>query len=146
VSLAARARDLRFSAVIVQKLSSNPVLLFWIDGLGGIGTAVMLGLVLPMFEAWIGLPTGVMRVLAAVGLFCAAFSLLHATKVLRHSPSRLRFIAAVNASYCLGTLVLLAIYRDRVQAMGLAYFAAELAIILTLVAIELRAASQRPAI
>src|SRR5688572_27439754 len=91
----------------MQTLISNRTLLFWIDGLGAIATASMMGLVLPRFHAWVGLPVRVLHLLAVVGLFYAAFSLLHATGVLRQSPGRLKFIAAANASYSLGTVVLL---------------------------------------
>jgi len=85
VSAAAKARG--------HRVISNRKLLFLIDGLGGIATASMMGLVLPRFQAWIGLPARVLHLLAIVGLFCAAFSLLHASGVLRHSSGRLKFIA-----------------------------------------------------
>jgi hypothetical protein len=127
---------------LLQTVISNRTLLFWIDGLGAIATASMMGLVLPRFQAWIGLPVRVLHLLAIVGLFYAAFSLLHATGVLRHNPSRLKFIAGANASYTLGTVLLLAVYREQLGTWGAVYFVLEIAIILALVAIELKAASQ----
>jgi hypothetical protein len=127
---------------LVQILISNRALLFWIDGLGAIGTAAMMGLVLPRFHAWIGLPVRVLHLLAVVGSFYAAFSLLHAIGVLRQSPGRLKFIAAANAAYCVGTAALLAVYREQLGTWGAVYFAIEIAIILALVVIETRAARQ----
>lgn len=116
---------------------------FVVDGVGAALSATCLGLVLPRVQAWIGLPTQVLYVLAGI----AALFALNAALAYRLGGERqaawLRGITYANLAYCALTASLVALYFAELEALGVAYFVGEIGIILALVGAE-RAVLGRP--
>ncbi|MBX3144307.1 MAG: hypothetical protein KF813_11155 [Trueperaceae bacterium] len=112
---------------------------FLLDGLGGVLTATLLGLVLPMFFEHIGLGPWTLRWLGFGGFCCALFSLSTYLRAPARLPAYLRVIIVANLAYCLVTVTLLALHRTELTSLGSAYFIVELAVILALVVLEIRA-------
>lgn len=117
---------------------------FLIDGLGGVLTATMLGLVLPAFHEHIGLPVDTLRLLGLAGLGYAAYS-LSCFRFLRgnHAPY-LRFVVLANLLYCIVTAAILTAHRQDLTTLGLAYFVAEILVILAVVGLEIRVLRRLP--
>lgn len=115
--------------------------LFLIDCLGALLTAFLSGIVLVQLETLFGMPRKVLYVLAVIALIYAAYSAccwFFATANLRFF---LRIIAIANGVFCLLTVALLIVYRERLTGFGLAYFVAEICVILGLIYVEWRNAS-----
>jgi hypothetical protein len=117
----------------------HPKSMFLIDGVGACVSAVCLGLVLPAVQAWVGMPSPLLYVLAAIAaLFalnaCAAYRLAG-----DHASRWLRLIMGANLLYCVLTASLVIWQRAALTGWGLAYFGGEIVIILGLVYAEGRA-------
>ena len=112
--------------------------LFLVDGLGALVTASMLGLVLTTFEPAFGMPTRVLVPLASVAAVFAAYSFTCYAKAA--PPKFLLPIAIANTLYCAATLALVLLFHESLTWLGHAYFLGEIAIVLTLVRFEVRAA------
>lgn len=118
----------------------QPGAIFLTDGLGALLTAFFLGGVLSRWEALFGMPRSVLYPLAAVGLLFAAYSLsCYFFKVKRWKPFLLG-IALANLGYCLVSLVLVAMFFQRLTALGVAYFGVEILVVSILILIEIRLA------
>lgn len=107
-----------------------------IDGLGALTSALMLGLVLPMFQEHIGIPTPALRVLAAIALLLAIYSLSCYRK--NASARWLGPIAIANVIYCMITFAVMLAFQHELTRIGMIYFIGEMAIILTLAFVEKR--------
>lgn len=117
---------------------------FLVDGLGGVLTATLLGLVLPMFHERIGLGPWTLRWLGLAGLGYAVFSLsTYLRSPLRMVPY-LRVIILANLAYCVTIAVVLVANRAEVTVLGFVYFAIEVGVILTLVGLETRILRRAP--
>lgn len=122
----------------------SPKQVFFTDGMGGLLTATMLGLVLPAFHQHIGLPIGTLRVLGLAGLGYAAYSLSCFHFLRGHPAPYLRFIILANLLYCFVTAIVVAMHRGTVTALGLAYFVAEVLVILAVASLEIRVLRRLP--
>lgn len=121
----------------------QPDAIFLADGLGALLTAFLVGGVLTRWEACFGMPKSVLYPLAAAGLLFAAYSLgCHFLKV-KKWKSFLLGIAAANMTYCLVSLTLVAIYFERLTALGVVYFVLEVCVVGVLAGVEIRLASGR---
>ncbi len=117
---------------MVKKIFS-PEFIFLADGLGAALTATMLGVVLPAFVAFFGMPTTVLYPLAGVAACYTIYSLsCHFLKPHRWQLF-LRGIASLNLIYCFASLALMVIFWDSLTAWGVAYFASEKLILLYLI-------------
>jgi hypothetical protein len=115
--------------------------IFLTDGIGALLTALLLGGVLARWEAFFGMPKSVLYPLAAVGLLLAAYSLsCYFFKVKRWKPFLLG-IALANLAYCLVSLALVAMFFERLTALGVVYFVSEVCVVGVLAGIELRLAT-----
>lgn len=118
--------------VMIKKFFS-PELIFLADGLGAALTATMLGVVLPAFVGFFGMPTTVLYPLAGVaGCYPISSLSCHFLKPQRWQLF-LRGIASLNLIYCCVSLVLMVVFWDSLTACGVAYFTSEKLIIITLV-------------
>jgi hypothetical protein len=117
--------------------------LFLLDGAGALLSAVLLGLVLPRFESFFGMPRETLYLLAAFPLIFAGFDLWAYFRPARHLQLMLRIIALLNLGYCGFSLAMVVRHYATLTGWGLAYFAGELLIVLTLAGIEWRLASRR---
>ena len=117
-----------------------------LDGIGAAVTAIAVGLILPAFQPWIGLPTLTLRLLGGFALGLAAYSLSRYFTG-RTTPTALRRVASANLTYCALTAALIAWHARDVTVWGYAYFGVEIAIIAALACRELALArTMRPTI
>ncbi len=122
-----------------------PKNLFLLDGLGAGLSAGLLGAVLPVFEAQIGLPRLALHTLAIGAVGLAVYSLSCWWWLRRPPAPFLRAIAVANLTYCGLTVGLLIHFYPRPTWLGLAYFTGELLIVSGLAVIELHTAKTRAA-
>ena len=128
---------------ILDKLTLNPKIIFLMDSLGAMLTAILLFGVLARFEEVFGMPSTALYFLSAAALGCAAFSFYCFLFVNRSFCQFLRIIGTANLLYCVLTVALIIINFESVTKFGLAYFALELAVIAILMVVEFKAASDQ---
>ncbi len=121
-----------------MKTIFQPDKIFLTDGLGALLTAGFLGGVLARWEAHFGMPRSVLYPLAAVGVLFAAYSLSCYFFKVKKWKSFLLGIALANLAYCLVSLALVAMFFQRLTALGVAYFTLEICVVMALVWIELK--------
>ncbi len=114
-------------------------LLFLIDGIGAIVTALLLSQVLARFESTFGMPKDILYILAAIAGCFAVYSLSCHFGLKRNRAPYLKAIAVANTLYCMTTLVLVIYCYPSLTWLGVAYFIGEIVIVMTLVRIEWRA-------
>ncbi|NNE56326.1 MAG: hypothetical protein HKN32_09915 [Flavobacteriales bacterium] len=122
--------------------SKSPKILLLIDGIGAAISVIMLGIVLPTFQHQIGLPTIYLYLLASIaGLFT-----IQSLRAYRQFPfrwaRRLQNVALGNLAYSFLTLIIVIWNVKLITGLGIAYFAAELLIILTLTVKEFQLAQR----
>ncbi len=111
----------------------SPERIFLVDGLGAALTATMLGVALPAFVGFFGMPTTVLYPLAGAAACLAIYSFsCHFLKPQRWQLY-LRGIASLNLAYCCSSLVLMYFFWGALTTWGIAYFASEKLVILQLV-------------
>lgn len=114
--------------------------LFLIDGLGALLSAFLLGIVLIRFEAAFGMPRNILYFLSLIACALATYSLTCYFLAKKIRKPHIKIIGWANLSYCCLTIGLLFSFYEKITALGLFYFLGEVAIIITLAAIELRTA------
>lgn len=111
---------------------------FAFDAAGAFASTLMLGVVLPFFQSFMGLSLEVLYLLgglAGVFFLYSTCSFLFANE---ENPNWLKGIIFANSSYCLLTASLLALHWQEVLWPGVVYFVSEILIIFGVVWIELR--------
>lgn len=118
--------------------SLKPRQLFLIDSLGALLSAFMLGVILPMFEDFFGMPKQELYYLALAACLFFIYSFTNYLKFNSNWRFWLRIIAIVNLLYCCVTAGLVIYHYPKLSIWGLLYFIFEIIIIITLATIELR--------
>ncbi len=109
-----------------------------VDGLGALISALALGIVLPTFNKWIGMPNHILHPLAFFALSYATYS-LYCFKFARNQRRKwLSTPIFANPFYCFVTAALVTFYFSSLTTWGLTYFLAEVFLILGLVFFERR--------
>ena len=130
---------------MVQKkmlqLPTNPYQLFLLDAIGAAVTAFMLGIVLPYFQVYFGIPIEVLYLLSIIPVFYAIYSFLCFWQQPKNWKPFLKGIAFANLGYCLLTLGLMFIFSENFTLFGYLYFIGEIIIIVLLSRHELGVAS-----
>ncbi len=127
---------------IAQRLATNPKKIFIIDGAGAsLTTILLLAMVLP-YRQYFGLPQHALYVLSGVAAVFAIYSWSCAVLARSRWSLLLMIIAVSNSLYCAGTLMLLIIFRDSITWLAAIYFAGETVIMIGLVSLEIKIASQ----
>lgn len=121
-------------------MAMSPKRIFLIDGLGALVTAFFLICILARFQTSFGMPKKSLYVLSSIAIFFSIYSLSCYWLLKRSMGTFLLLIAVANTLYCILTIILLEYYASSLTLLGFAYFICELAIILTLVVIEFKAA------
>jgi hypothetical protein len=116
----------------------NNTNIFLVDGLGALTSAVMLGVVLPLFEKLIGMPNAILYALALIALCFAAYSLSCYFIIKPRAGRWLKGIVLANFLYCLVTALLVAYFFEEMTTLGIGYFLVEIIIILSLAIYEKR--------
>lgn len=126
---------------LIATLAAHPRWLFILDGAGALVTAAAVGLLLPALPALVGMPAGVLRLLAVAACVVAAWSLTWGVLVPHRWPWGLRVVALMNAAYCAATVACLWRFSDALRVLDWIYFPAELALVAVLVSIEWQVAT-----
>ena len=116
--------------------------LFLIDGIGATTTTLLLILVLARFEPIFGMPRHVLNILAGIAGCFDLYSLLCYKLLQKKWIHYLRGIAVTNTVYCIVTAILVIKFYESLTWLGVAYFIGEIIIILGLVRLELKLATQ----
>jgi hypothetical protein len=112
--------------------------LFFIDATGAVVSAIALGMILPAFQSYIGLPVGTLYQLAVPAVLFALYSGSCFLRNLQHPGPWLAGIGLLNLGYVFYTGYFLFQNQSQVQPLGWAYFIGELLIVITLATVELR--------
>lgn len=113
-----------------------PSTMFLVDGFGGVATALMLCIVLPLFHEEIGLTRSTLVTLGLFGVVYGAYSLGCWRFVRVRWRRALAIIIGANAFYCLVSALVVVTHRDAMTTLGVSYFALEIAVIATLIGLE----------
>ena len=123
---------------LITKAKLNPKKLFFIDGLGAILSAFLLGVVLIKFEMFFGIPSSTLYLLATMPIFFAVYD-FYCYRV-KHQKTGLLLmgIAAFNLIYCCLSLGLVFYHFETMTYLGWIYIIIEIIIIAFLSMIEFR--------
>ena len=124
---------------LISKISPNK--LFLVDSMGAVLTAFMLGCVLASFESMFGMPESVLHVLALIACIFAVYSFVCYLRLKENWRPYLKAIAIANLSYCVLSLGCVVYYYELMSALGVLYFVLEVIIVIPLVGLELKVAS-----
>lgn len=116
--------------------------LFLVDGLGALLSAFMLGVVLVRFENNFGIPASTLYILAAVPCAFVIYDMYCYFKIQKNLSHYLKYIAIANLAYCILSISLSYRHLDSITRLGWIYILLELAIIIILAILELRAAQK----
>lgn len=127
---------------LLQKALAHPRQVFFIDGLGALLTAVMLGIVLAQWEAFFGMPRAKLYILAGVAVIFAVYSLTCYWRLPTNWRPYLRAIAATNLLYCCVTAGLVVYLYKVLTVWGVLYFVGEILIVVSLAIFEWKVGKQ----
>lgn len=120
----------------IAELARHPRELFLLDAIGALSTAFLIGVVLTRFESWIGLPRSILYSLAGIAITFSLYSFTCSRFELKAPRLALGLIILGNSFYCALTLSLLILFREDLTVWAYLYFLGEIAVILTLIALE----------
>lgn len=121
-------------------LPVDPRKLFLLDGLGALISACSLGVVLPLFQKWIGMPRPILHMLAIIPCLFVVYSLYCWQRLPQRWPRWLQGIALGNLAYSIFSLCCVIYYFAELTPLGLTYFTIELLILGFLIRHEWRVA------
>merc|ERR1712185_852773 len=110
--------------------------IFLLDGFGAVVSALLLGVVLPAVQPWLGMPLRVLYLLAVIPVLYGVYSFCCYGLVDHRNPRWLQAIMAANAGYCVLTMTLVAVHFRELTTLGVAYFVADALVIVGVVAVE----------
>ncbi|MFV1884766.1 MAG: hypothetical protein ACMZ7B_09780 [Balneola sp.] len=119
-------------------MTKEPENLFLLDAVGASVSAFFLGVILPGFQPFFGMPNEVLYILASLACLFAIYSFACFFQEPENAPFFLRIIALINLLYCGLTLVLVFYFSNVLTSFGIAYFVGEILLILALVGFELK--------
>ena len=126
---------------ILNKIASNPKLIFLIDGFGAILSVILLGVVLVRLESTIGMPYQTLYILAVIAGVFSAYSFFCSFIIPKKWRMFLKIIASANLSYCVLTFSLLFYHQSQLTTFGVVYFLLEIIIIVGLALFEFKIAA-----
>jgi hypothetical protein len=126
---------------VLDKIISNPKLIFLIDGFGAILSMFLLGFVLIKLERVIGMPAQTLYILAGIAGIFSIYSFVCAFRITKNWRTLLKIIAFGNLSYCLLTFSLLFYHQSQLTIFGIFYFLLEILVIVGLALFELKIAA-----
>jgi hypothetical protein len=121
---------------IFALFAQKPKTIFLVDGLGALGTASLLLLVLIKFQKYFGMPSETLSLLSIIAFTFTAYSILCFLFLKKNWGMFLKAIMIANLFYCCLTTGLLIHYRSLLTNMGLTYFIAEIVVIGGLLFVE----------
>ncbi len=118
-------------------MSFNERSIFAFDGIGALFSALLTGVILPQYSAWIGLPASVLYGLALFPFLYAIYSLCCYWLVKKIKPWMLIVIVIANLFYCLVSGILIFLLKS-LTFSGHVLLISEILIIFGVVVIELK--------
>lgn len=118
----------------------GPRRLLALDAAGALLSAVLLGGVVARWEALFGMPRDTVLLLAALPVGFLLYDLACLGTGRADRPAALLPIAALNAGYCAFSVGMMVRHAGALTPLGWAWFGGEVAIVITLAAIQARAA------
>ena len=128
---------------MLDKITLNPKLLFLIDSLGALLTAVVVGSVLTRFEDSFGMPQKALNYLSLVAYLFSTYSISCYFFSGKNWQPYLKAIAVANLIYCSFTIGLVCFFYPILTVLDLIYFGTELVIVGSLAAIETKVANSK---
>lgn len=123
----------------------QPKILFLIDAIGALLSAIFLGGLLPKIHTTIGVPEKTLLLLASIALLLAVYSFYHFIYFPERWRFRLKTIAFLNLCYALLTLGIVIQLHNEMLPLGYMYFIIELIVIVLLAFYELKRSTQKTA-
>jgi hypothetical protein len=117
--------------------------LFLIDGLGALLSAFFLFAVLGTFSEYFGMSPTILIRLSAIAMIFALYSMTCFFFLKDNWKPFLRIICAANLLYSCLTISLVIYFYKNLTLLGIAYFLAEIIVILGLVFVELKALNDK---
>lgn len=127
---------------MINKLKKEIRRVFLVDAFGALISAVLLGIVLPFFQKYIGLPNRLLILFALMACLIFLYSLFFTIKPPTKPLVFIKTIALVNFSYCILTISTLLYYLAELQFIGLIYFSGEILVLLFLIRWEWKIAEK----
>ena len=121
---------------MVSRMRINNRTIFLLDGLGAVLSTLLLGVCLPLVQPWLGMPLGVLYLLAVLPLCYGVYSFGCYALVDHEEPRWLVGIITANTLYCVLTMSLLFVHAGDLTPLGIVYFVVEALVILGVVALE----------
>jgi hypothetical protein len=115
--------------------------LFLIDSIGALTTAFLL-FVLRNFNEYFGMPESILTYLSVIAVFFCIYSTTCFFVIKANWILFIKIISIANLLYCVLTIGLVIFYNPQLTTIGTAYFLGEIAIIIGLVYIELKVATE----
>ena len=129
--------------LIIDKAIQNPRRsLFLIDGLGALLSAFLLGVVLVRLESSFGMPSQTLYLLASIPCVFIIYDLVCYFQIAKNWAILLRTIATMNLIYCIISIAMIISHYQELTTLGWIYFLLEIVIIILLVVIEFKTATQ----
>jgi hypothetical protein len=122
----------------MNKMTLAPKRLFLIDSLGGMLSALLLGVVLARFETAFGMPQKVLYFLSCLACVYAVYSFMSYWRIKDNWRRSMQVIAIANLFYCCLTIGLVSYHYQQLTKLGLIYFLLEVIIIISLIVMELK--------
>lgn len=110
--------------------------LFFIDGLGALLSAFILGLVFTRYQSLIGMPIEKLHFLAGLACVFMLYDIWCYFKKPNNSRNYLRAIAIANFIYAIISIGLVIQFYDQLTLIGLSYFILEITILFILASYE----------
>lgn len=119
----------------------SPKVLFQIDAIGALTSALMLGVVLVHFQEYVGIPIHILCILAAIPIGFVIFDI--AVLITTRSSYRipLRIIASLNLTYCLVSLLLAYYHSKQITLLGWLYITGEIFLVILISFLEIKASN-----
>jgi hypothetical protein len=115
----------------------QPRTVFLIDAVGALISVLLLGVILPAFETIVGMPYRVLYLLAGLAGVLFLLSTICFVFAGRKWKLFLVLVALGNIFYCFLTGAAIVWFQSDLTNIGLVYFIAEIAVILSLASLEL---------
>ena len=117
-------------------LHFNEKSIFLLDGIGALVSIILLGVVLPAIQPWIGMPLAILYWLALVPVVFAIYSFCCFFGTAHQNRRWLKGIMLGNALYCAATTSLVIYFFTQMTWWGVSYFAIEFIVLVLLIWLE----------
>jgi drug/metabolite transporter (DMT)-like permease len=122
----------------LDKLSNNAKVVFLLDAIGALLSALFIFIILTYFENQIGIPAKTLIFLFIIAIVLSIFSFCCYLIQNNNLKQNLKVISTANIIYCILTIITLFAYRQVITKLGLVYFIVEIFIIILIVKLELK--------